>query len=99
MISYIAAIEFFPNCPIHDSSEYSRMEAFEQIDNIADFVINNLNAEHIMDIKSFTDDEITVEYDRGGHSFIGATLVLNGIRILRTVDDGHGRLVWKPINV
>lgn len=91
----VAAIEKYHNCPVHDGGVYSGMIKFNDINDIKDYVLVNLNYTHVIDIMVFSDDSLSVNYEKGGHSFTGASIIINNKTVCRTIDNGAGKIIWE----
>lgn len=91
----VAVIEKYHNCPIHDGGEYSGMIKFNNINDIKDYVLDNLNYIHVIDIMVFSNDTLCVNYEKGGHSFTGVSIAINNETAYRTIDNGIGKLIWE----
>jgi len=90
----VAAIEEFFNCPVHSGGTYSGMIRLANIGQLQHEVITGLNSRHIDDILSFNGHEYVVKYDADKHSFIGASIYEDGVKICATADNGSGKLYW-----
>lgn len=91
----VAVIEKYHNCPVHDGGVYSGMIKFNDINDIKDYVLANLNYTHVVDIMVFNDDFLVVNYEKGGHSFTGASISVNKKTVCRTIDNGEGKIMWE----
>jgi len=90
----VAATEAFFSCPVHDGGTYSGMIKVANFEQLQHEVITGLNSRHIDDVLSFNGYEYDVKYDADKHSFVGATIYEDGVKICATADNGSGKLYW-----
>ena len=96
MVKYVYAIEYFPNCPVHDGGMNHGLKKADNLDEVLDYALKNLNEYGVTDIVDVeSDDEVSIVYYSETHRFNGLALYINNKLIKRTVDDSQGNLIWE----
>ena len=96
---FVIAIEYYPNCPVHDGGVFIGMQKLLFEEDILDYALENLNKYHIIDaISILTNDEIELEYEQEVHRYCGIKYIKNDKIIKRTIDNGSGELIWVKVN-
>ena len=95
-MKYVAAVDWFPNCPVCDSGYYDKLIFFSNLKDILKYAVENMNSYGLRSVYSCkTGKELfDLIYDSGRHSHVGVQFKHKGLK-LRTYDDGAGKLVWR----
>lgn len=94
----VASFENFANCPVHDGGTYHGLKEFKSEKEFYDYILDNLNVFHVLDTLVINSDtNIKIEYEAEGHRYCGIIVEVDGNKIMRTIDNGSGGLIWCEI--
>lgn len=98
-MKYVAIIEYFPNCRVHDGGSPAEPFFFNTLDELKLYVLLNLHEYAVHSIYECETGLLAcfdVYYDLSSHSAVGAKIKGKALDCpWRLVDDGHGKKIWQ----
>jgi len=98
-IEFTAWIEYFPNCPVHDSGVFKEIKTFANLEEVKEYALKCINNFHVTDLRTSKSPDIyTIEYVPDSHMYVGIILRKNNEIIARAIEDEDINLVWRSID-
>ena len=98
----VAAIEYKPNCPVCDGSNYNgEMKGFDSEEKLFNFIFEYMNSYKVIGVYDVFDEQdniYEIRYIPELHSIRDIEIYKDGRLIRRTIDNGSGIKVWGIIN-
>jgi len=94
MYKYVCAVEYYPNCRVHDCGFYSRLEFFKSLRELMQGALQDKDEYEYCEIYNRRGKcGFQIGYEYSNHSVSGLSLKVKGLKF-RTIDDGSGKLIW-----